>query len=69
MRIVLILQFFPESGELVNGLPSKVGFKAIDYNGKGKSVEGDIINGNGEVVALFKSNQAGMGNVFTDRCG
>jgi hypothetical protein len=56
------LQFFPESGELVNGLPSRIGFKAIDYNGKGKSIEGDIINGNEEVVAVFKSNQAGMGS-------
>jgi hypothetical protein len=56
------LQFFPESGELVNGLDSKVGFKALDYNGKGKSVEGEIINGKGEVVSLFKSNQLGMGS-------
>jgi hypothetical protein len=56
------LQFFPESGELVNELPCKVGFKAVDYNGKGKSIEGDIITGNGEVVAVFKSNQAGMGS-------
>jgi hypothetical protein len=56
------LQFFPESGELVNGLPSRIGFKALDYNGKGKKIEGDIINGNGEVVAVFKSNQAGMGS-------
>src|ERR1035437_3073748 len=56
------LQFFPESGELVNALQCKVGFKAVDYNGKGKKIEGDIINGNGEVVAVFKSNQAGMGS-------
>jgi hypothetical protein len=56
------LQFFPESGELVNGLPGRIGFKAVDYNGKGKKIEGDIINGNGEVVAVFKSNQAGMGS-------
>jgi hypothetical protein len=56
------LQFFPESGELVNELPCKVGFKALDYNGKGKSIEGDIINGNDEVVAVFKSNHAGMGS-------
>ncbi len=56
------LQFFPESGELVKELPCKVGFKSVDYNGKGKSIEGDIINGNGEVVAVFKSNQAGMGS-------
>jgi hypothetical protein len=56
------LQFFPESGVLVNGLPGRLGFKAVDYNGKGKKIEGDIINGNGEVVAVFKSNQAGMGS-------
>ena len=58
----LDLQFFPESGELVNGLQSKVGFKAVDYNGKGKHVEGEIINGKGEVLSLFKSNQLGMGS-------
>jgi hypothetical protein len=56
------LQFFPESGELVNALQCKVGFKAVDYNGKGKKIEGDIINGNGKVVAVFKSNQSGMGS-------
>jgi len=55
------LQFFPESGELVHGLPSKVGFKAVDCNGKGKTVEGDIVNKEGEVVVSFKSNQLGMG--------
>jgi hypothetical protein len=58
----LDLQFFPESGELVNGLQSKVGFKAVNYNGKGKLVEGEIINGKGEVLSLFKSNQFGMGS-------
>ena len=58
----LDLQFFPESGELVHGLPGKVGFKALDYNGKGKFVEGEIVNGDGEVITLFKSNQLGMGS-------
>lgn len=56
------LQFFPESGEMVNGLPGKIGFKAVDYNGKGKFTEGDIIDGNGQIVTVFKSNQAGMGS-------
>jgi len=56
------LQFFPESGELVDGLESRVGFKALDYNGKGKSVEGEILNGKGEVVSFFKSNNLGMGS-------
>ena len=58
----LDLQFFPESGELVNGLQSKVGFKAVDYNGKGKFVEGEIINDKGEIITLFKSNELGMGS-------
>ena len=32
------LQFFPESGSLVSGLTSKVGFKSLDVNGKGKPI-------------------------------
>jgi hypothetical protein len=47
---------------LVHGIESKVGFKALDYNGKGTSVEGEIINGKEEVVSLFKNNQSGMGS-------
>jgi hypothetical protein len=58
----LDLQFFPESGELVHGIRSMVGFKALEYNGKGKSVSGDVINGKGEVVTRFKSNKLGMGS-------
>jgi len=56
------LQFFPESGELVNGLHSKVGFKAVDYNGRSKLVEGEIINEKGEIITSFKSNELGMGS-------
>jgi hypothetical protein len=58
----LDLQFFPESGELVHGLPGKVGFKALDCNGKGKITEGEIVNGKDEVVTFFKGNTLGMGS-------
>ena len=58
----LDLQFFPESGELVHGIPGLVGFKAIDYNGKGQRVEGEIINQQGEIITFFKSNELGMGS-------
>jgi len=61
------LQFFPESGEMVQGLPSKVGFKAVDCHGKGKVVEGDIVSKEGEVVVSFKSNQLGMGFFILNR--
>ncbi len=58
----LDVQFFPESGELVHGLPGRVGFKALDFSGKGKSVEGKIVDGRGEFISFFKSNQLGMGS-------
>ncbi|PKQ45447.1 hypothetical protein CSW08_08020 [Confluentibacter flavum] len=56
------LQFFPESGELVNGLSSKVGFKALDAFGSGAKVEGDIIDQNNTLITSFKSNSLGMGS-------
>jgi hypothetical protein len=63
----LDLQFLPESGEMVQGLPGRLAFKALDSRGKGKLVEGDIINSRGEVIASFKSNQLGMGTVMLDK--
>lgn len=63
----LDLQFFPESGELVHGIPALLGFKALDSSSKGKIVEGDIINRKGEAIASFKSNQLGMGSLMLDK--
>lgn len=60
----LDLQFFPESRELVHGLPNLVGFKALDSVGKGKPIEGEILNGKSQVIASFKSNSLGMGSVM-----
>lgn len=57
------LQFFPESGELVQNLPAHLGFKATDYTGKGRLVEGKIIDAEGNVVTSFRSNELGMGSV------
>src|SRR5690606_12802170 len=57
----LDLQFFPESGQLVHGLTSKVAFKALDANGKGKFIEGDINDENQNPITSFKSNSLGMG--------
>ncbi|MCK9640125.1 MAG: hypothetical protein M0R39_09475 [Prolixibacteraceae bacterium] len=63
----LDLQFFPESGELVHGLPGKVGFKALDCNGKGKMIEGEIVNRQDEVVTFFKGNPLGMGSFILSK--
>ncbi|WP_460220090.1 hypothetical protein [Psychroserpens sp. MEBiC05023] len=58
------LQFFPESGSLVHGLTSKVGFKAIDPNGKGTGVKGVILDNHDRIVTAFESNVLGMGHFF-----
>ncbi|MBK0403280.1 hypothetical protein I5M27_09805 [Adhaeribacter sp. BT258] len=64
------LRFFPESGNLVSGLKSKVGFKALDSQGLGLPVEGQILDEAGKVLVNFKSLQAGMGNfTFTPAAG
>ncbi|MFC5271288.1 hypothetical protein [Adhaeribacter terreus] len=64
------LNFFPESGNLVAGLKSKVGFKALDTQGLGLPVEGQILDEAGKTVVQFKSLQAGMGSfTFTPAAG
>ncbi|MGB5941758.1 MAG: hypothetical protein WBG71_02665 [Leeuwenhoekiella sp.] len=57
------LQFFPESGTMVQGLPARIGFKALDYQGRGLPVSGYIFNQNSDTVAQFSSNDLGMGAV------
>ncbi|MGW9684574.1 hypothetical protein [Flagellimonas sp. 2504JD1-5] len=60
----LDLQFFPESGKMINGLKNKIGFKAIGYDGKGRKVQGDVFDSRGKKVASFQSNALGMGAFF-----
>ena len=56
------VQFFPEGGYLVEGLPSVVACKATDASGRGLSVRGQILTAqNTVVVSAFSSRHAGMG--------
>ncbi|MFA6087769.1 hypothetical protein [Mucilaginibacter sp.] len=55
------VQFFPEGGELVAGLRSKVGVKITGYDGLGKNAGGDVIDQNGHIVASFHTTHAGIG--------
>ncbi|HAL83531.1 MAG TPA: hypothetical protein DCO83_15930 [Mucilaginibacter sp.] len=56
------VQFFPEGGNLVSGLKSKVAFKAVGQNGKGVKVVGLVIDQHNDTVARFKSLKFGMGS-------
>ncbi|WP_214225213.1 carboxypeptidase-like regulatory domain-containing protein [Pedobacter sp. B4-66] len=55
------VRFFPESGDLINGITSKVAFKAIGVNGAGISIKGKIKDNEGKEIADFSSLYAGMG--------
>ncbi|MDI3322244.1 hypothetical protein [Pinibacter soli] len=57
------LRFFPEGGDMVNGVESVVAFKAIDNNGYPVNINGNIMSSSGQKVAAFKSIHDGMGSV------
>ncbi|MBK9016188.1 MAG: hypothetical protein IPM82_20160 [Saprospiraceae bacterium] len=55
------LQFLPEGGDMVAGLPAVVAFKALNEWGKPADVAGKIVNSKGVEVADFQSYHQGMG--------
>lgn len=55
------VQFFPEGGELIAGIRSKVAFKAIKADGLGVAVKGTINDSDGKLMADFSAQHAGMG--------
>lgn len=55
------LQFFPEGGDFVQGLESRVAFKATDIRGLPYKVSGDILDSKNKSVAKFSSIHDGMG--------
>ncbi|HUS01225.1 MAG TPA: hypothetical protein VMY77_05840 [Chitinophagaceae bacterium] len=55
------LQLMPESGNLVAGISSKVGFKAISESGLGVQIAGEIVDSKNRKVASFRSIHRGMG--------
>jgi CarboxypepD_reg-like domain/MG2 domain/TonB-dependent Receptor Plug Domain len=55
------VQFFAEGGGLVNGLRSKVAVKAINKNGLAANITGIITDQDGNEVASFITQYAGMG--------
>ncbi len=55
-------QFFPEGGNLVDNITSRVGFKGTNKWGRGVDISGTIINNNTkDSVTFIKSEHLGMG--------
>lgn len=55
------VQFFPEGGDLLNGVRSRVAVKALGSNGLGMNFTGTITDNAGTVVTNVSSQHAGMG--------
>lgn len=55
------IQFFPEGGELITGVKSRLAFKAIRPDGLGVDAKGTIVDNTGATVVDFTSSHLGMG--------
>ena len=57
----VIVQFFPEGGSLVAGIPTRVGFTAFNKWGIPVNLDGSLVNARGEKVAPVKTLSKGLG--------
>jgi len=58
------LQFFPEGGDIINGVGSFVAFKATNQFGKPISLSGVVKNNLEQVIDSIKTEHDGMGSIF-----
>lgn len=61
MTEVADVQFFPESGNSVVGLDSRIGFKALNILGKGVDIQGFVLDNTKDTIVAFQSEHLGMG--------
>src|SRR5690606_33938603 len=63
-------QFFPEGGQLVADIPTRIAFKAVNEAGLAQDITGFVLAQNGDTVASFKSEHLGMGRFqFAPKAG
>jgi len=60
VREVLHIDFFPEGGDLIKGIPSKVAFKGVDALGEAVAIEG-ILEEDGRPIMNVNTLYEGMG--------
>jgi hypothetical protein len=62
--------FFPEAGNLVQGIETKVAFQVVGQDGKGIDARGVITDDNGDTIKNFSAYRFGIGNfTFMPRAG
>lgn len=55
------VQFFPEGGALLEGVPQKIAFKAQGADGFSCDVEGTLFNAKGDTLCRLRTEHDGMG--------
>jgi hypothetical protein len=58
------VQFMPEGGSMIAGLPARIGFKAIGEDGRGALVSGVVVDDKDSIVGSFRSLHNGMGSFY-----
>ncbi|MDP4254563.1 MAG: hypothetical protein Q8938_11185 [Bacteroidota bacterium] len=58
------ISFFPEGGDMVDGIRSKVAFRASDRQGRGKDCQGLIVDERKDTLATFHSGRGGLGQFW-----
>ena len=57
----LTVTFFPEGGNLIEGIPSKVAFKVVNAQGEHLDISGSVLDSMEQEVATFKTSYQGVG--------
>jgi len=58
------VSFYPEGGYIIAGQTSNVAFKAVDTNGVGLDIQGEVVDSDDHPVVDFKTTHDGMGDFF-----
>lgn len=58
------VQFFPEGGNFLIGIPNQVGFKVVNSSGLGVDVKGSIIDEANVEITTLSTSHAGMGSFY-----
>lgn len=58
------IEFFPESGKIINSTTNKIGIRLTDCNRKGIKTEGKVFDSKSKEITQFKTNEMGNGYFY-----
>lgn len=56
------IQFFPEGGNLIAGLPGRIAFRIVDHSGTPLACKGTVVNPSGDTITRCQTLRFGMGS-------